>query len=53
MNKTLKMILSISAAVVAVAGIAFLVIHFWEDLMDMLPGHKKDIDPDLLEDSFE
>lgn len=53
MNKTLKMVLSISAAVVAIAGIAFLIIHFWEDLMDMLPGKKKDLELDEFEDAFE
>ncbi|MCQ2418651.1 MAG: hypothetical protein MJ085_02590 [Clostridia bacterium] len=53
MNKTLKMVLSISAAVVAIAGIAFLIIHFWEDLMDMLPGKKKDLELDEFEDVLE
>lgn len=53
MNKTLKLILSVSAAVVAVAGIAFLVIHFWEDLMDMLPGKKKDLELEEFEDALD
>lgn len=52
MNKTLKVILSISAAVVAIAGIAFLVIRFWEDLVDMLPGKKKDPELDEFEDAL-
>ncbi len=51
MNKLLKTILSISAAVIAVAGIVTLVIHFWDDLKALCPCHKGDKDPDFVEET--
>lgn len=41
MSKTLKLVLSIAAAVMAVAGAVVLVVHFWEDLKALCPCSKR------------
>lgn len=40
-NSTLKMVLAIVGGVVVVAGIAVALIHFWDDLKNLLPCCKK------------
>lgn len=37
MNKTLKIILSATAAVMAVAGVVVLIVHFWDNLKALCP----------------
>lgn len=37
MSKLFKTILAVSAGIIALAGVAFLVIHFWEDLKAICP----------------
>lgn len=46
MSKLTKTILSISAAVIAVAGIVVLVLHFWEDLKALCPCRKETLPED-------
>ncbi len=40
MNKTLKIILSVAAAVTAVAGAVVLVAHFWDRITALCPCKK-------------
>lgn len=50
MNKLTKAILSVSAAVVALAGVVVLVLHFWEDIQALLPCKKPILEDDFVEE---
>lgn len=52
MSKLTKTILSISAAVIAVAGVVVLVLHFWDDLKALCPCCRKNAPKDDMEDDF-
>ena len=49
MSKLMKAILSVAAAVVAVAGIVVLVLHFWEDIKALLPCKGCKLEDDFVE----
>ena len=53
MNKTLKAIVSVVGIVAVVGALAVALVHFWDDLKDLLPcccKHHTDSDFDDFED---
>ena len=49
-NNSLRLILTIVGAIVSLGAIAYAVIHFWDDIKELLPAKKDEVFDEDFED---